>query len=190
MGVLLPLLRQHLSPARVDALPFIAFFRTHRCNDAGQCRSGHRQPAREAGLRRSGRVRSRHAMGKILGCHQHVAGHALRGLLLPGDRVLHRTSASPCSKAAHRACTSSRFPAGNDALGACDCGSGFRPRDRGLCGSRADRRAQTVDELERESIPARRAAAGSALGEPDDSRDARDAGDSRRSRFTIPCGRD
>ena len=50
--------------------------------------------------------------GRYWGMTRVRAGAALRGVLLPGDRVLHRARASRASKAARRACTSSRAACG------------------------------------------------------------------------------
>ena len=50
----------------------------------------------------------RHAVGPLLGRDRYVPGPALRGLLLPGDGVLHRARASRASRAARKASTSWR----------------------------------------------------------------------------------
>ena len=100
----------HLSRASLDAVP-------HRANSSSA--SAARMPRqRRCSSSASATAQplcaaldvydARHAVGPLLGHARIRPGPALRGVLLPGDRVLHRAAASRASKAARRACTSSR----------------------------------------------------------------------------------
>ena len=109
LGVLLPLLRAHLSRASLDAVPHARLLQAHRPHAAAATCCWCIGMRDGAPLCAALDVYNDDTLwGRYWGTTEYVPGPALRGVLLPGDRVLHRAAASRASKAARRACTSSR----------------------------------------------------------------------------------
>ena len=95
LGLLLPLLREHLPRARFDPVPFPRVLRAHRRLARGQRVDGDRPSRQASGLRGTRPLRRRYPVGSLLGRHRIHSRPALRSLLLPGDRVLHRAPDRP-----------------------------------------------------------------------------------------------
>ena len=106
--------------------------------------AGRRHARRAPRLRRARRLRRRHAVGPLLGRARLRARPALRGVLLPGDRVLHRAAASSGSKAARRACTSSRAACGPWRRTRCTWSATARSRRRSPTSARGARRRRAL----------------------------------------------
>ena len=108
LGIFLSLLRAHLSGASLDALPVPRVLRAHRRRRCrATCCSRSATAATTACARRSMSSMARTLWGRYWGTTERVSGPALRSLLLPGDRILHRARRSRASRAARRASTSS-----------------------------------------------------------------------------------
>ena len=140
LGVLLRLLRIDLSRASFDAVSFARLLSPDRGDDAGQSAARRRRARRTAAVRRLRYLRRRDALGPVLGNAGVRAGAAFRGLLLPGDRVLHRAPDRPLRRrCARRPQARARPHAGHHMLGACHRRSRFCRRDRCVLRARTRR---------------------------------------------------
>ena len=108
-----------------------------------------RHARRAPAVRRARHLHAGNAVGPLLGHDRVRAGPALRGVLLPGHRVLHRAGHRAASKAARRACTSSRADCVRSPRTRCMRSAIARLRrgDRRFLRARARRGRAFADEL-------------------------------------------
>ena len=135
----------------------LEFFERIGADAARQSAAGARAARRSAAVRCARRLRRGHAVGPLLGNARVRSRPALRGLLLPGDRVLHRARHRAASKAARRASTSSRagfFPSPTRSLHAI-ADPDFAHAIADFCARERVDVAHSIDELET-STPFRR----------------------------------